>query len=143
MSILSQPFVPSLNKVTLCQFPSLILFSLVMTATPVPQLNLGVQDREGKVTVLNYPNTCKMLLDSKYPLCSWEPLCFTLHIKQHVYIRSGLNVKVHYLSLSKGEDWEFSSHSQVNCKACQQLELFQDEGYCNLSSYYNSHFSWE
>lgn len=51
LSILSQPFIPSLNSVTLCQFPSLILFSLVMTATPVPQLNLAAWDRGDKLTL--------------------------------------------------------------------------------------------
>lgn len=59
LSNLSQPFIPSLNNVTLCQFSSLILFSLVMTATPVPQLNLGAWDREGKVIILHSPNNWK------------------------------------------------------------------------------------
>lgn len=59
----SSPFSPSLWSVTVCQAPSLILLSLVMTATPVPQLNLwGGKGQKG--SLINQLRMCSDLMDT-------------------------------------------------------------------------------
>lgn len=52
----SSPSSPSLYSVTVCQEPSLILTSLTMMATPVPQLNL--RKRRRKDPVINQLAVC-------------------------------------------------------------------------------------